>query len=70
MTEEKEEKSLADMFNMKFNEEGKMTEFDSSLNANVFRKLNRKEEKMTSYQPNWRLFLHSVLPMWALTEAW
>lgn len=50
MTEETKEKSLADMFNMKFNEEGKMTEFDSSLNANVFRKLNRKERRARDKQ--------------------
>lgn len=40
-----EEKSLADMFNMKFDKEGKLTEFDSSLETNVARKLNRKERR-------------------------
>lgn len=45
-----EEKTLANMFNMKFNEEGKMTGFDSSLNANIFRKLNRKERRAREKQ--------------------
>lgn len=40
-----EEKTLADMFNMKFDENGKLTQFDSSIETNVGRKLNRKERR-------------------------
>lgn len=40
-----EEKTLADMFNMKFDKDGKLTEFNSSLETNVARKLNRKERR-------------------------
>lgn len=40
-----EEKTLADMFNMKFDENGKLTQFNSSVETNVGRKLNRKERR-------------------------
>lgn len=40
-----EEKTLADMFGMKFDKEGKVSEINSSANLNIARKLNRKERR-------------------------